>query len=679
MKTKIAFCVALRASSSLLGIARKRSLLSLLSSVLLSAFCLSAYAQNDLKKKYNVKEYILDLSISNTSTEISGNVITNAIVTASVLDTFAVDLINTIVPDKTYMMVDSVFVNGDRNEFIHENELVLVPLQQPISQSNFFSVQIYYHGNAKQCTQTNWRGVEKYTYAGVSLSCSSSEPVGSKIWWPCKQDLTDKADSVTFFITTEAHNKSGSNGLLVSTENLQDGKVRYKWKSRYPVAYYLISFCVGNYTEHITYAELPNEQEPLLIQSLLTPNSPYYPIHLRAINKTKDLLYLFSELIGIYPFKNEKYGYCIAGHPLGAMENQTMSTMGYRAMDTTSNLYLGWLYIWYVAHELAHSWFGNYVALEKWNDVWIKEGMASYFEYIALQNLESQSRADYWMNYVHNSIKLMPGGTIYFPDSVPLNYSNLFDVRLTYNKAGAIGHLLRYEVNDDTLYFRTLRNFLSTYAHSHASTEDFKFIFETTTGKDFTDFFNQWVYGEGYPIFDLKWHQQNDVLFIESIQTTSTSTTPLFKTHFDLKLNYASGGDTIVRLYQGANTENFSICVSNIVESIQFDPDIWLINENTVSLGIDENIKNNTLLFSVYPNPTTGELRIRRERVDEWASGQVIEIDVFDVFGRKQKAESRRQKAEREVVIDISHLSQGIYILRITADGNIYTKKVIKY
>jgi len=88
--------------------------------------------------------------------------------------------------------------------------------------------------------------------------------------------------------------------------------------------------------------------------------------------------------------------------------------------------------------------------------------------------------------------------------------------------------------------------------------------------------------------------------------------------------------------------------------------------------------ENKSSAFLVYPNPTTGKLQIRSGQVDEWTSGQAIDIEVFDVFGRKQKAESRRQKGVREVVMDISHLSQGIYILRITADGNIYTKKIVK-
>jgi len=628
----------------------------------------SLFSQNDLKAKYDVKQYILDLNISGTATEISGNVITNAVVVAGELDTFAVDLINTIVPNKTYMIVDSVLVNGNKNGFIHENNLVLVPLHQPIQQNEPFSVQIYYYGNGESCSQTKWNGIIQGFYSGVSYTYTHSEPVWSKVWWPCKQDLTDKADSITFYITTDAENLSGSNGLLKSTENLQNGKVRYKWVSNYPITPYLVSFSVGNFSEHITYAELPTMQEPLLIQSLLFSNSLYYSMHLKVIEKTKDLLHLFSELIGVYPFKNEKYGYCVTGTSLVAMEHQTMTTIGYVAMDTTSNNYSGHYY-WYVAHELAHQWFGDYVTCEKWNYIWLNEGFASYFEYIALQNLESQKKANFWMNDAHNTIKSRPGGSVYVQDP---NISDIFDYRLIYKKGGAVLHILRYEVDNDSLFFAILKNYLSTFAYSTATIENFKNITEETTGKDFTDFFNQWIYGEGYPGFNLKWRQQEDTLFIESVQTTSTSTTPLFKTHFDIKLNYSIGGDTIIRLYQSANNVDFRICIPNAIKSIQFDPNVWLISYNTVLyVGVGEYENNNALLFDVFPNPVNDKIMI----VVEEENLQNFVATLYDMQG---KSVFQKEFKSSNTEINVRDLPRGVFILEIKTQNKAGSRKIMK-
>jgi len=74
----------------------------------------------------------------------------------------------------------------------------------------------------------------------------------------------------------------------------------------------------------------------------------------------------------------------------------------------------------------------------------------------------------------------------------------------------------------------------------------------------------------------------------------------------------------------------------------------------------------------VFPNPTTGELTIK------WTSGRVNEVEIYDIYGRKQKAESRKQKAEGEVVLDVSYLAAGIYLVKITTEKGIVVKKVVK-
>ena len=79
------------------------------------------FSQNNSENKYDVKQYILDLKISNNSTMISGNVIINATVTAATLDTFVIYLIDTIVANQTYMVADSVFVNGVSNVLFFVN------------------------------------------------------------------------------------------------------------------------------------------------------------------------------------------------------------------------------------------------------------------------------------------------------------------------------------------------------------------------------------------------------------------------------------------------------------------------------------------------------------------------------------------------------------------------------
>jgi aminopeptidase N len=645
-----------------------KKLASIFLGILLSSSIQFAYSQNVLENKYDVKQYILDLQISESSAVISGNVTVKAVATVAV-DTFAIELIKTLVANQTYMVVDSVFINGELKSFQHQNHLIFIPLTASIPQNELFSVQIYYHGKAGSNSATNYDGILYKSYSGTRQSFSSGEPFGAKIWFPVKQILTDKADSVTFYITTDSTNISGSNGLLESKTILPNGKCKYKWVSHYPIAYYLISFVVGGpYEERTFYTPLPN-QDSVLMQNFLIPSSSYYPKHLVALEKANQLMYLYSEKYGIYPFKNEKFGNCVTGEDWGGMEHQTLCTMGYLLLDTTITDLSGIFYCWGTAHEFAHHWFGDYVTCATWRDIWLNEGMGTYVEYVAIQNLESQARADLWMNAINSYIKTSPGGSVYVPLSASSNYSRIFDGRLSYCKGASAMHMLRYEINNDSIFFTALRNYLNAFAYSNATTEDFKQSVVSTTSTNFDDFFNQWIYGEGYPIFHLNWSQANDTLTVLSNQTTSAVITPLFKTHFDLKINFTTG-DTTIRLFQGANNEVYKLCFSDTVTSITFDPKGWLLQSNDFDLGITENSTNSS--FDVFPNPAKDKITLTLKEGNKIKNAK---ISVFNIQGQLMM---QQQAMEEKTEIDISRLAKGNYYIQLTAGDQKEVKKFVK-
>lgn len=643
----------------------KKIIILLLSTLFI--FNQSLLSQNILENNYDVKEYILDLNIENNSDSISGNVIMNAISVVSVLDTIVVELTNSIAVNQPYMIVDSVLLNGNICSYSHYNNLIFIESNLLISNGDIFTTQIFYHGKSTYYTC----GIYKENYANSNHTLSFSEPAGSDYWWPCKQDLTDKADSVTFYITTDTANLSASIGLLKSTEFLPDGKVKYKWQTNYPVETYLISFAVGEYTEHKTYAQLANSNDSVLIQSFLLPESNLYQTHLIAVEKTKDIMYLFSELLGDYPFKYEKYGYALGGQ-IRASQNHTICTLGYESMDTNSASYFnGLMYHYVIAHELGHQYFGNYVSNSKWKYWWLSEGFASYMEYVALQNLESQQKADEWIINAHNEVKKNTGGSI---DVQDLNLSDTYSglsYRLHYKKAASLLHMLRYEINNDSVFYEVLRTYLATYANSSASTEDFRQVAEAVTGMNFYDFFQQWYYGKGYPIFNLSYNHDGDTLKINSIQTSSFAYTPLYKTHFDLMISHA-GGDTIVRLFQNTNNDNFNIVFPYEITSIKFDPNYWLIEKHNIwTVGINENEKPDN--FLVYPNPTKDILTIISKNPQKLSGS---EVEIYDISG---KLISQHKLGLYQTNINVKTLNKGLYLIKVVNKEKVfYVSKFIK-
>ena len=626
-----------------------------------------SFSQNKLENNYDVKQYILDLNISNNSTEISGNVTIKAVVTAASLDTMVVELIGHY-SNYTYMVCDSVFVDGMPCTFQHTGDYIFIPLTTAIPQSQLISVQIYYHGQGDPHVGTDYQGIAKATYLGYTEVYNSNEFNASKVWFPSKQVLTDKADSVIFYITTDSTNLTGSNGLLESKTILPNGKCRYKWVTHYPIAYYLISFVVGPVGEKDYYAKISSGKDSVFMKNLLIPTGYYYPIHLRALEKSDLLMNLYCDKFGLYPFKNEKFGYCIVGDQYGGMEHQTMCTMGYLLMDTTFTP-LGETYCWGTAHEFAHHWFGDYVTCASWNHIWLHEGMATYAEYIAIQNLESQERANIWIKPHMDYIKKYNTGSVYVPDSMIWNQSRVFNGMLSYSKGAMVEHILRYEINNDSVFFLAIRNYLNAHAYSNATTEDLKSSFESTTRLAFTDFFNQWIYGQGYPIFNVRWSQSGDTLLIVSDESSTSTATPLFKTHFDLKVDYPSG-DTIIRLFQGANHEVFSLHIPKKVSSLEFDPNTWLIQKNTIKTGIaDYHALSN---FDIYPNPAKNVISIDLIRS---STGNNASVSIYDIRGELLLQQSiKNQRTD----VDISFLPSGIYFIRLIWEGNTEVKRFIK-
>ncbi|NCA77410.1 MAG: T9SS type A sorting domain-containing protein [Alphaproteobacteria bacterium] len=637
----------------------------------LIAFFLSwqpGFTQHHLLDQYDVRQYILDLNISNTSTIISGNVTMNAEVTAASLNTVTVELIDSI-SAVSYMTVDSVWFNGNPAAFVHSGWLVQVPLTTPVPLGDLFSLQIFYHGNGSGSTQSNTNGLWKFSYKNISHTFNTSQPFYSKVWWPCKELMTDKADSVTFIITTDSTNLTASNGLLEKVEYPGNGKARYHWKTHYPISPYLVSFLVGPLSQLIDYAPMVSGSDSLLLYNLLFSESPYYQMYLTAIDKTKTLLMLNDSLLGEYPFRDEKYGYCLIGMPTIGMEHQTMCMMGYASLDTITTLYPYGGNWFLTAHELAHQWFGDAVICSTWNDAWLVDGFASYMEYVALQHLYGTASAEAWMEEAHTSVLSEPGGSVWIPDSLVSDVRNLFDYRLVYKKGAAILHILRYEINNDSLFFSILKQYISTYRYGSASAANFLTIAESVTGIDLTDFFEQWYYGSGYPVFNLHWNHTGDTLEIRSEQTTSTSITPLFRTTFDIRV-YTPQGDTTIRLFQSGSNFTWNLPITGTVDSIAFDPDHWLIQQHTVHTSLGEN--QQPVQVQIFPNPTTGKVTLI---IDPVYTGETIQVQMIDLTGR---VVLDQQVMGAVATLDVTGLSPGIYYLRLVNRLDQQVMKIIK-
>lgn len=603
------------------------------------------YDQDDRVHAYDVSFYGIETEVHPGSTYITGTTTIQGRVITPTVDSLVFELTNDLVVDYCILGEDTLGIR-------HENENLVIGLKNQLTQGDRFSIEIEYEGTPESGSFFVGIANANNEY-GEPVVYTLSEPHNARKWFPVKQVLEDKADSAHIFVTAPQGFMAASNGLLHAVEEVELNKVQYQWKTFYPIAYYLISIAVANYQEYNFWS--PTSDQPDA-DSIFVQNFIYnYPETLQEekenIDRTNDFMILFSEIWGEYPFKSEKYGHAQA--PMGGgMEHQTISTMGHFGFDIT-------------AHELAHHWYGNKVTCATWSDIWINEGFASYGEYLAREFVLSREMADQWMQYCHSLIKSQPDGSVYIPEIELNSIWRIFDGRLSYKKGAAILHLLRFEINNDPLYFHIMREFLVAYAHDVATGDDFKNMVEYITGEDWDWFFDIWYYGHGFPTYQLQWTQRNDSLFITSYQLTSSEYTDFFQGSIEFEITHENGTGR-KRFFQTESNQTFMVPMSSKVENIEFDPDKYMLKNHTIfdSAYIQDFLLNR---IRTYPNPFENNIYV--EFSPGWMEGR---FEIYDLRGKKIMEGILTHQKQK---ITLDNGAPGIYFMHIYA-GNDAAKTI---
>ena len=600
------------------------------------------YSQFD---EFDVSFYKLDIHLETENTFIEGyvDIYAQAI---SEIDTLYLELSHVL-------SVDSVFINDKKVNFIHNSDDIIKVLPTAkLSEGESFISRVYYQGTAIDAGGERGYLSENSNH-GTQVNWTLSEPFYSKDWWPCKQDLLDKADSVWVFVTTSNKNKVGSNGLLTATVELENENVRYEWKSKYPIAYYLISIALAEYMEYsFSTPELNGKQ--VWIQNYLYPDSAMYKSQKALIDCTKIQMNLLREKYGEYPFIDEKYGHSISGIG-GGMEHQTMTTQVNFSFHLT-------------IHEMGHSWFGDNVTCATWNHIWLNEGFATYTQYLGLEKFSGEASANGFLAAMQSVVMREPDGSVFVPNEFINDRSRIFSGRLSYYKGATVIHMIRYILNDDDLFFHILREYQSRFAYQTATTEDFQDVLEDLSGKDFDSFFDLWIYGEGYPIYQFEWEQNvNNKLIVYSTQESSAEITPFFEMDFDTQIFFTDGSSSMITIHQKEKEEKISVNLDKRVKAV-------IPNPNSSNLMQVKGVYSGMNLpgtIKIEPNPAHDFVLVnfanhqpyRKIHVLNSALQLVEEIDAV----------------EKQMRLNISFYPLGIYFILSINAGKQSLVKFVKY
>lgn len=620
------------------------------------SYLLFEYA--DSTHDYNVLKYELDIRLPMTARSMQG---INKIFCKS-----RINGLNTAILHSYTLNIDSVKVDGVTASYSSSGESLLINLPQTYNTDDSFNIEIGYHGSWSVTSYQTGLVYYPKNYNGNtlhSLAYTLGEPWDARRWMPCYDKPYDKADyGCIIKVTVPDTFVVCANGELIDITNNPDTTVTYTWEEHYPITTYLMHFGASRFAQWSDWYYSASS-DTIEIKHFIWPEDSILSV--TAFEDIPAAMYLFDSLYGDYPF--DRYGQdAVYPYSWGGMEHQEITTMHRNCVSGS----IAWRRI--MAHELSHMWWGDMVTCVDFRDIWLNEGCATY------------SDANYiWYMYGHGSfISLMNDrAQDYFAEDVsyrrPLYdppVDSIFSWGFTYCKASWVMHMLRY-LNQNQ-FFNGMQTYRDSFEYGNASTEDINNIFSQEYGTDLTWFFDEWVYDQGYPEYDIFWYcTPSGGNFLTSINIYQTQTNAPTVFHMPVQiLLQTTGSDTLVNIPVNNSPEYFEITLADSVTSIQFDPDFWLLHKHQIYYGIEEytNITPSYNDFFFLSNPTrTPEIELVVNQPG------TVRIIVYDVSGRICTIVDKEIIKPGHYSSRIDRLPAGVYFCKLETPVNERVKKLV--
>jgi aminopeptidase N len=410
---------------------------------------------------YDALHYTIELEVDVANNHIEG---------ATTLDAQATEELAAFNLDFLGHQIESVEVDGEAAEYARDGSELTIRPALPVPSEADFAVTVTYAGMPEPVDDPAVPFDIGWLSDGDTIY-TVSEPSGSMNWYPVNNHPADKA-TYTFRITVPQPYVVAANGLL-QEEIAGEGTTTYVWESADPIASYLTTVNIAEF--EVTHEEGP---DGLPLRTYLEPGLGEGMADRFAA--TSEMITFVSDILGPYPF--EAFGAVVVDAPFpGALETQTLPV--YASGLVRENV---------IVHELAHQWLGDSVTPATWQDIWLNEGFARYFEALWYEHTAGPEALEGFMTNLYRSIS-MPG----IPPTADPGVGGLFSPA-TYDRGAWTLHALRLEVGDEA-FFEILRTYYDRHKNGNASTADFIAVAEEVAGRDLTEFFDAWLYDTELP------------------------------------------------------------------------------------------------------------------------------------------------------------------------------------
>ncbi len=436
-----------------------------------------------------------------------------------------------------------------------------------------------------------------------------SFPEGARHWFPSNDQPSDKA-TAEIVATVKQGDQAIANGRLASVTR-SGADSRFTWVQDQPLSTYLFALVAGPYVKvSDTNGSLP-------------VNYWVYPKDVkdakRSFGKTREIIRFFESEFGVaYPWA--KYDQITIPRFGGGAESTSATVIGDGTIhDEKSDK--DFPSHWLVAHEAAHQWWGDLITMRDWSETWLNESFATYGEYLYSKHSLGEDEGALNMllkrnQYLEEARTKFRRPIVFDRWEVPNDNFN----RHTYQKGAAVLHMLRWVMGDKD-YQRAMSHFLKKHAYQAVDTHDLRKAIRESSGQSLDWFFEQWLYQEGHPVFDVRWEWRSAEGRVRL--TVAQKQLPLFETPVDVGVTTAAG-KKIERLRIGKTSEQvFDIQCDGKPLLVHFDEGNHLLMEMTFDKSVEE------LQFQLKEDDAMGRM---------WAASQL----------KARGAEAALRKAARE-------------------------------
>ena len=416
---------------------------------------------------YDVAAYVLDLDWDPDAEHLTGTTRIDATATQA-LSTFNLEL--------TGFDVDAISIDGADAEFNREGVEIEIRPSLPLSEGDQFVTIVQYSGtpvdnefvSGDVGRPSGWHTRDGFAYV-------AGEPLSASTFHPVNDHPSDKA-LFTYRISAPSDLTVAANGTL-EDKTVDGDRTTWTFDMADPQATYLTTLVIGDFTvvdDGASESGVPVRN--VIDTDLVDRIGPVFDAQPAMIDA-------FEELFGPYPF--EVYGAVVVNDSFGgALETQTLSIFGADVLGFGDAQAV-------VAHELAHQWFGNDVSLERWEDIWLNEGFATYSE--ALWNEASNPDFSY-EDWIRGLALAGPALERHVQDPGP---EELFSPQV-YLRGALTLHALRVRVGDD-VFFEILRTWNERFGGANATTADFQSLAEELSREELGEFFDEWLRADALP------------------------------------------------------------------------------------------------------------------------------------------------------------------------------------